>query len=92
MEQDLEQEFKDKSFFNLMSVKEIFTNNTRTEFITIENGTDRPSIKMVTFDDVDMSNQIWEDLFQYLEYDEDGDVSSYIDILEDIGIEIVDGL
>jgi len=92
MMEDFEQQFKDQKFFSLMSVKEIYTNNTRTEFITTDNGTDRPTIKMVTFDDIDMSNEIWEDLFQYLQFDEDGDVTTFIDILEDIGIEIIDGL
>lgn len=90
MEQDFEQQLKDKNFFSLVSVKEIYTNNIRTEFITMDNGTDRPTIKMITFDDVDMSSQVWDNLFTYLEFDDEGDVTTFIDLLEDIGIEIVE--
>jgi hypothetical protein len=38
----------------------------------------------------DLSILLWDELFEYLEFDEDGDMSTFIDILEDIGIEIIE--
>jgi hypothetical protein len=36
------------------------------------------------------SDDLWDFLFEYLEDDQDGDVSTFIDILEDIAIEIIE--
>jgi hypothetical protein len=74
----------------IANIKQVYVNTSRTEFITENVGRDRPKIKMVTYLDSDLSNLLWDELFEYLEFDEDGDVSSYIDILEDIGIEIIE--
>lgn len=91
-------EQQDLRFEQLMSkfgeglywIHTIYVNKTRTEFITTDKEGEMPRIKTITFLDVDMSENIWDNLFDYLEYDEEGDVSSFIDILEDIGIEVVE--
>jgi hypothetical protein len=80
------EKFKNTLFF----VKTIYVNKTRTEFITYDLEGEMPRIKMVTYLDLDLSENMWNDLFDYLEYDEDGDVTTYIDILEDIGIEVIE--
>jgi hypothetical protein len=91
-------ELQDPKFENLINkfgeglffIHTIYVNKTRTEFITSELEGEMPRIKTITYLDIDMSDNIWNNLFDYLEYDEDGDVSSFIDILEDIGVEVIE--
>lgn len=86
-------QLKQKMFLetSILGIKTVYVNKTRTEFITTDNGTDRPVIKLVTFKDSKItSDRLWDELFEYLEFDEDGDVSTFIDIVEDIGIEITE--
>ena len=73
----------------LVNIKQIYVNQSRTEFITTDVGRTRPKIKMESYLGSDLSNLLWDELFEYLQYDEDGDVSTFIDVLEDIGIEII---
>ena len=76
--------------FSLIGVKRLYVNQSRTEFISIGNGTGRPIIKMDCYRVSKItSDHLWDELFDYLEFDENGDVSTFIDILEDIGVEIV---
>ena len=76
--------------FSLIGVKRLYVNQSRTEFISIGNGTRRPIIKMDCYRVSKItSDHLWDELFDYLEFDENGDVSTFIDILEDIGVEIV---
>ena len=75
---------------SLINIKKVYVNQTRTEFITTDIGKSRPKIKMECYLGNDLSILLWDELFEYLEFDEDGDMSTFIDILEDIGIEIVE--
>jgi hypothetical protein len=84
------QELQEQWGNTLMNVKEIYVNQTRTEFISTDEGREYPKIKMTTYLGSDLSKLIWDELLEYLEFDEDGDVSTFIDILEDIGIEIIE--
>jgi hypothetical protein len=73
----------------LINIKQLYVNQSRTEFITTDIGKSRPKIKMESYLGSDLSTLLWDELFEYLEFDEDGDMSTFIDILEDIGIEII---
>jgi hypothetical protein len=84
--ENLVEKFGEGLFF----IHTLYVNKTRTEFITSDLEGEMPRIKMVTFLDIDLSENLWNHLFDYLEYDEDGDVSTFIDILEDIGIEVIE--
>ena len=75
---------------SLINIKELYVNKSRTEFITNDLGKGTPRIKMVTYLGSDLSDLLWDRLLEYLEFDQDGDVSTFIDILEDIGIEIIE--
>lgn len=76
---------------SLIQIKTVYVNKTRTEFITTDNGIGRPQIKMEVFGDSEItSDDLWDFLFEYLEDDQDSDVSTFIDILEDIGIDIIE--
>jgi len=82
---------KKKTMISLIQIKTVYVNKTRTEFITTDNGIGRPQIKMEVWGDSEItSDDLWDYLFEYLEDDEDGDVSTFIDILEDIAVEIIE--
>ena len=83
------QELQEQWGNTLINIKQLYVNQSRTEFITTDVGKSRPKIKMESYLGSDLSTLLWDELLEYLEFDEDGDMSTFIDILEDIGIEII---